>query len=105
MPGRRGYEQIYCSPRCRRAEGKRREAAKYAIQQPVKPMRGHEPHNEPHYEPMNDEWGPYVDDLCRANWEAHAWRIRYHKLKEQHNQEMAPIIAAIERLERRMDDI
>lgn len=68
-------------------------------------MRGHEPHNEPHNEPMTDEWEPIIDALCRANWEAHAWRNRYHKLKEQHNQDMAPIMAAIERLERRMDDI
>lgn len=105
MPGRRGYEQKYCSPRCRRAEGKRREAAKYAIQQQVKPMQVHELHNEPHNEPNSDEWGPYVDALCRANWEAHVWRNRYDKLKIQHQRDMAPILAAIARIERRIDDI
>ena len=104
MPGRRGYEQIYCSPRCRRAEGKRREAAKYASQQPGKPMM-HEPRNEPHNEPMDDEWSPYVDDLCRANWRAHIAECRYDRMKARYDRDMGAVMSFIDRIEARMGDI
>lgn len=104
MPGRRGYEQKYCSPRCRRAEGKRREAAKYARQQPGKHIE-HEPHNEPHNEPMSDEWNPYVDDLCRANWRAHIAECRYDRMKARYDRDMSAVMSYIDRIEARMGDI
>lgn len=92
MPGNRGYEQLYCSPQCRRKEGKRREAMKtvhnggrVASSRPsqrVAPVLAETPTMRP--EPQNDkEWDMYLQDLMWANSEADRWRTMYYQLWER----------------------
>jgi hypothetical protein len=95
MPGNRGHEQRYCSPQCRRKEGKRREAMKtvhdgpkvassrpsvrVASLMPEAPTMRKQPDSD-------KEWESYYDDLMWANNEAHRWRNMYYDLWQKMNQ-------------------
>ena len=103
MPGNRGHEQKYCSPQCRRKEGKRREAQRISKVGGVgtiepRTMSPKEPNNEPIMSPDNEVDYGLIDDLCAANWRAHQWQMRYNKLGIQ-------VKHYISRIEAKMDDI
>lgn len=86
LPERRGHAQVYCSPRCRRAAAKRRAAPQTLVHAS---RTFHATPSPPPLQPQNDDTPSWVwdmlDDLCRANWQAHVWRLRCLHLKEDGN--------------------
>jgi len=95
MPRNRGYEQLYCSPQCRRKEAKRRGAAKTTTMPVHQPKKAH---NEPIMSQDNEVDYGLIDDLCAANWRAYQWQMRYNKLAIQ-------VEHYISRIEAKIDDI
>jgi hypothetical protein len=135
MAGNRGYEQIYCSPKCRRAEHRRREAMRHrgepitapasrpsvapasrpSVAPTPRPSVAPAPRTAPVPSPVGSlepqdgptpEWVyDMLDDLCAANWNTLRWLRRYEHAVQVHDRDMKHIMAVIERIERRMNDI
>ena len=112
MPGNRGYEQVYCTPKCRRAEHRRREAMRLRgepITAPApRPSVAPAPRTAPAPSPVGvlesqdgnapdwvyDLW----DDLAKANWDALRWRRRYELAKETYDRDMVHVVGVLERI-------
>ena len=103
MPGNRGHEQRYCSPQCRRKEGKRREAQRISKVGGVgtiepRTMSPKDPNNEPIMSQDNEWVYDLIDKVCEANMKAHKWQIRYNTLLDR-------VERFVARIEEKIDDI
>jgi hypothetical protein len=82
ISGRRGYEQIYCSPKCRKKAGKQREIEK------ITNVYNHKPVLEPFNSVNGNLWvqtkEEYIGLPLDAMGDAEKWRLKYHRLLDQH---------------------
>lgn len=107
IPGRRGYEQVYCSPKCRKKAGKLREVNKYMkphsdrpISEPIQYVNGG----------LQKQIKPdYSDITLEAMGDAEKWRRKYDNLLDRYNdlvQEMESqnsiILAWLDRIEKKL---